>query len=234
MAPLALKRGASSYIDSKRARKTVTKKKGRRPSLPVQVRIGRQPVPQQFFNTLTYVENLSRTVTGGVTANYQFSCNGMFDPNQTGTGHQPQYFDIFAAMYDHYTVLRSRFKVEFAHVTTLPSPFIAVLYIDDDTTMVTTNASDQAAEQYGAVSKMIMPGVDGVLTLFKNWDATKTFGPTPQAQDDLQGTSVANPVEAQYFTLVVEYPSGDTTTLILRVTIEYDCVWDEFKTQAKN
>ena len=30
--------------------------------------------------------------------------NSLFDPDQTGTGHQPYYFDQFAALYNRYTV----------------------------------------------------------------------------------------------------------------------------------
>ena len=40
--------------------------------------------------------------------------NSLFDPDQTGTGHQPYYFDQFAALYNRYTVLGSKLTAEFS------------------------------------------------------------------------------------------------------------------------
>jgi hypothetical protein len=37
-----------------------------------------------------------------------YSVSGIFDPNTTGTGHQPMLMDIFAQVYNRYTVLGSR------------------------------------------------------------------------------------------------------------------------------
>jgi len=201
--------------------------------IPTQVRMGRQAIAKQLFNTLTYVETFTRTVSAGVNANYQFSCNGLYDPNITGTGHQPMYFDQIAALYNHYTVLRSRIRVTWSAIN-IPNPVSVALYIEDDTTSGTTSAADQAAERPGAKSGMFLPLAEGTITRYASWDAAKTFGPNPMAQEELSGTSATNPTEQSYYTIVNYFPAGDTITMVINVKIDYDVVWDEFITVAQS
>ncbi len=52
---------------------------------------------------------------------YIFQLNNTFDPNQTGTGHQPRGRDELAAIYNEYTVLRAKWKVEFLTTQTTDS-----------------------------------------------------------------------------------------------------------------
>jgi hypothetical protein len=50
--------------------------------------------------------------TGGV-ANQNFRLNSLNDPDYTGGGHQPRFFDQLAALYQYYTVVGVTFKVTF-------------------------------------------------------------------------------------------------------------------------
>jgi len=203
--------------------------------IPVQVRVGRQAIPKQLMNTLTYCENINRSVVSGISANYQFSCNGLFDPNITGTGRQPMYFDQLSALYNHYTVLRSRISVTWSVINTLAnggSPINCTLYVDDDTDSGTSNAADSAAERPSAKTGVFVPAAQGTKTLWSSWDAAQTFGPSPQGNSQLIGTSASNPTEQSYFTIVSFFPAGDTITMALRVKIDYDVVWDEPTTVA--
>ena len=60
-----------------------------------------------------YVENISipAASAGGVTRQYNYVANSMFDPNSTGVGHQPLFRDEMAAVYTKYTVISSYIKV---------------------------------------------------------------------------------------------------------------------------
>jgi len=46
----------------------------------------------------------------GLLGVYQFSLNSLFDPNITGTGHQPVNYDQYALMFDRYQVYRAQVK----------------------------------------------------------------------------------------------------------------------------
>lgn len=166
--------------------------------------------------------------TTGAVSTYQFSCNGMFDPNITGSGHQPLYFDQLTAIYDHYTVLRSFIRIRITAGTNAV-PYIIGLYVDDDTS--TALSPDEAFEQNTA-SFVPVNGGDTTpnITLVKAWDASKYFGPNPLANDNLQGTSAANPTEQSYFTVKFKGQGVGTISATMSAEIWYEAVWDELKT----
>lgn len=220
----------TNWSSSSAKRQRGVTKKARTARVPTQVRIGKQTFPKQLFNTLTYCEEVSFNAAAAVGKGaYLWSCNGCYDPNITGAGHQPQYFDQMTAIYDHYTVLRSRIHVWLSYGTSgVNNGVVAALYIDDDTAV--KGDALTAAEMPGAVSKMFVPAVDGVCYMKHNWDAAKTFGPNPQAQDSLQGTSSSNPTEQSYYSLQTYDLGLSANTIFAFVKIEYDVVWDEITT----
>ena len=48
---------------------------------------------------------------GGSLASKVFTCNGLYDPDVSGTGHQPRGFDQMMALYDHYVVTKCKMTV---------------------------------------------------------------------------------------------------------------------------
>lgn len=209
------------------------KKKWSIPRAPAsKVFIGRQPFPSQLFNTLKYTEAANLTLTGGFKY-VQYSANGMYNPNITGSGHQPMYFDQLMAIYDHYTVLRSRFKITPGVSGDQPYANTGVVYIDDDVSVV-SNLSQAIEMKTASKPRMWIPLAGSPPTIYKSWDAVSTFGPNPQAQDSLQGTASANPSEQSYFTYVHQDAGSQNLSFQCIVQIEYDVVWDELKTIAQS
>jgi len=199
---------------------------------PVIVNIGRNPIPKQYFATLKYTTVITINTTVGFGSS-NIRCNGMFDPEQTGAGHQPLYFDQIMAMYDHFTVLKSKIKAVLAPPSTITNGVLFSMYIDDDTS--TTSDAVLAAERIEAVSKFGIPANGNCdFTLWLDWDAVKTFGPNPQANDNLQGTASADPTEQQIFSMKVYDPGLGSTTNQCFVTVEYYAVFDEFVTVANS
>jgi len=76
------------------------------------------PFGRTFKTQITYAENITITSTAGIPYNYLFSVNGLYDPNITGTGTQPRYFDTLCgannsnAPFYNYRVLGSRISIE--------------------------------------------------------------------------------------------------------------------------
>ncbi len=61
--------------------------------------------PQTLIRKLRYCDRLE--IDPGASSalgEHFFSCVGLFDPDITGTGHQPMGFDQYMALYDHYQV----------------------------------------------------------------------------------------------------------------------------------
>lgn len=61
---------------------------------------------------LTYCEELTVPNRQASTTPFIFRLNSCYDPNYTGVGHQPRGFDQWMNIYNNYTVIGARVKVE--------------------------------------------------------------------------------------------------------------------------
>lgn len=73
-------------------------------------------VPDSHFVVLSYPVNTTWTATA-YEATYQFALNDLFDPDYTGAGGQPTYFDQWAVLYSRYRVLGCRVDLTFDNST---------------------------------------------------------------------------------------------------------------------
>lgn len=140
------------------------------------------------------------------------------------------YFDQLAALYNHYTVLRSKITVQFMPTAAIFS--VGGVYIEDDTSITPATLQLTMCEQNSASFRVWGPSatVTGPTIVSKSWDAVSAFGPNPLANDNLQGTVAANPSEQQYFTVFFGDLNGvSVDSQQILVTIEYEAVWDELK-----
>lgn len=176
-----------------------------------------------------WVTFITLTSTAGSLATYRFSCNGLYDPDVTSAGTQPLYFDQLAAIYNHYTVEKSKITVQGNCANNQADSMIMGVFINDDAT-VTPSTAISCCEQTTAAYTHIVNN-DGNFRLSKKWDAKNAFGPNVVGDPNLQGTSSANPTEQQVFTVFANStnatPSAMTVTCL--VTIEFDTVWQELK-----
>lgn len=187
-----------------------------------------QGFPKKLTMTHKYNDvGLTLTSIIGSLGRYQIKCNGMFDPNFTGTGHQPMYFDQMAALYDHFHVIGSKIKVTLVP-TTPDVAYACGLMINDDITSPTTfaaiaeNSSGKARYGTGQLQKPIV--------FSKAWSAKKTFGGSIMANDSLKGTPTADPTELSFFDIYVKsLDAATTSSFYLNVEVSYIAVWTELK-----
>jgi len=184
--------------------------------------------PDKLTLTLKYAEQFSLTTPASANAvSYVFSCNGLYDPNITGTGHQPLYFDQLMAIYDHYCVLRSKIKVTATSHPTTTTPQQVSVYIGDDASVISTQHLT-LLEQSSARANISMLNGDTPKYLYNNWTAQDSFTKDPLAKDSLKGTSSANPTEQSTYIINVNDVSGvGVTTVYFTVEIEYQTTFFE-------
>jgi hypothetical protein len=175
-----------------------------------------------------YTELVQVSSTTGAIGQYIFSANGMYDPNITSTGHQPMFFDEVAAVYDHYTVMSSKCKVKLFSAVAVGVGVIAAMHVDDDTS--SSSNINTICEQSTAVTEVLPFGALHPITLSRAWNANAYFGGDILDNDNLQGTSAANPTEQSYYIISINATAAGTQTLFALVEIEYTAVWDELKT----
>lgn len=204
----------------------LTKKRTPLYRAPTRVNVGKQAWPPQLTNTVRYVEGISISLSLGI-GNARFTANGLYDPNQSGVGHQPMYFDQLTAVYDHYTVLKSKIKITPSYNGTL---YFAA-YVDDDSSGPSNFTS---AMEYDESKGYLRNGAVTAFTpIYLYWDATKKFGPNPMANDNLQGTSGSNPSEISTYYITAFDPSTPASAAVqCLVEMEFTVVWDEFATTS--
>jgi hypothetical protein len=218
-----------------RKRKAITRKARRFRSMPP---LG---MPSRKLVRLKYVDTISiDPPAAGVLAHY-FSANGMFDPNITGTGHQPLYFDQWMAGYDHFTVIGSKIRVTPSNPTTadiVPCQYGCI--IDDNTTFSYTTSAQVIESSQGRFSKIAgaktAPQTKYSSSIVRKWSGKKFFGTKSLiGEDTFRGSAATNPVEEAYFG-VWAGSIGDQNggKLYLTIEIEYIAMLTEPKFVAQS
>lgn len=196
-----------------------------------QQRVPRNLMGDMFKATLNYLEydiTVNPTL-GGVVAEYVFSANGLFDPNITGTGHQPLGFDQLMTFYSHYTVIASKIIVRFNNADTNNNQLVGV-YCHPDATAL-TDPRVIIENGYGVYTVLSKEGVgdSSQATMSDQVSIAKFMGrPNILSEDDLRGSAVANPAD-QCFWHVWAGPNStaDSTVVGLVVRLEYVTIFTE-------
>jgi len=224
-------RTPSKLVKSAKRTKYTTPKRGsktkKRSSFPLIVWTGRYPVPLLLKNTGVYSDVVTLTLTTGIWNKYIWCCNGLYDPNTTGAGQQPLYFDQLMAIYDHYCVTGSKLKLTATSHPTTTTPQQVSVYIGDDASVVSTQPLT-LMEQSSASATVSMLNGNTPKVLYKTWSVYNSFCKDPLAKDSLKGTSGANPTEQSTYIVSVNDVSGvGTTTTYFTAEIEFRATFFE-------
>lgn len=195
-------------------------------------RVIRSPTPMRFPTKMIYVEQFTLDPGSGTLAGYVFSGNGLYDPNITGTGHQPRGFDQLMAMYDHYVVVGSKCNVKLAPSNQTPA--ICCLAVQDGTGV----SSDINNYLEHRLSRYTSTGSDMSSRSLTIASSPRTYlGRSKVLSDpELKGTASANPTEGYYFVVATEATdnAGDPGVFSCVATIEYSVVFIEPKRMTQS
>jgi len=179
-----------------------------------------------------YHDSVTITSTAGAVGRYFFSANGLFDPNITGTGHQPLGFDQLMLLYEQCTCVFSKISVVFINNATGFYTRCAVSLCPDTTAL---SDKDEIMEN-GLIKTLILSPISvagSCKTISLDCSMTSYFGRKRSVRellDDnaLYTTVAANPTEQVYFCLNVWDPTAaNTATVAAEVIIEYDAIYWE-------
>jgi hypothetical protein len=178
--------------------------------------------PASVVKTLRYSSNTGiLTSTSGAVATYVFRANDCFDPDFTGTGHQPMGFDQMMVFYNHFCVRKARIKCTFRSITGIQST--ACIRIDASSTPLTV--IDQIIEFGGLVmTELNRTDVFGSLkTLELSLDVANLQGLSPSAlsaDPSLRGSAAASPTEITYFHVAIWDSNAVTNTVLVDIVLE--------------
>jgi len=176
--------------------------------------------PHKYF-TFKYVGFFSASSPLGNTSQQIMNLNSLFDPDRTGTGHQPYFYDQASSIYNRYRVLRTRYKVTFAPAN---NPILACVVPINGIlagSVTTLALFETAAENPRAVSSTVGIAtpfiVQGDISLNDlNGCAVNEY----LADDRFEALVTSSPAEAMTLYAVTYNPNA--VTVLISITIELD------------
>lgn len=204
-------------------------------------RISRKPANNGFAPLgykqavkLRYVETITVDPATGVVSDTVFSANGLYDPNVSGTGHQPYGFDQLMAMYNHYTVVGSKATLRAINNQSLLPAYFALL-LRDSATSLTGSYTDVLMEQPGNRMKLTAPlGSQGPSIIRKTFSAKRFFSKNRGAiveDSNLRGDVANNPLEQAFYHAIVapNLTTDNLGTQSYQMVIDFYAVFTEPK-----
>lgn len=186
--------------------------------------------PGRMRTKLRYVESIGVTSTAGAVGAYAFNANGLYDPNDSGGGHQPMYFDQYMTVYDHYKVLGSVITVRPIETgTTLINPMFATVIQNDDNSIAGTSVFGQTIE-WGMLDTYRIfggPYAQGHKPIICKYSTRRNYKDKYQS-DSLIGDATHNPTETSTF-IIVQQPMDASSTVTVSYLVIIDYIVDFFE-----
>lgn len=187
----------------------------------------------EYRTKLNYYD-FALTISSGVsTAGTRvYSTNGLYDPDITGTGHQPMRFDEMMLAYEHYVCHGAVMKVTFKNTSTTVA-MVGMLSLNASSTPIT--AIQQLVEcGVNVRSRVGMYPYEGAVELLDLPCDVGRFGAVRNLLDNpnYEGSAASNPVEQSYFHISWYNPETvSSIDTIIDVEIVYDVTFREPRKQ---
>jgi hypothetical protein len=182
--------------------------------------------PTRMAVKLVY-EDLLTLAPGTTFGSYIFRGNSLYDPDYTGTGHQPRFYDQLTPVYGRYKVLSSSIIVEMIN-TSGGSGSGAIFAITPNTEIITFTAWEKAAELPLAKVSEIVP-ISSVYPFKLNHSASTTnvcgLLPYQVNDEDWSALTGANPVQLWYWNVNAAATNPATNVSVqFRVRLTYNAI----------
>jgi len=197
------------------------------------------PFPTLLMTHLSYCDvGVTRTSTAGAFSSpYRFRLHSLFDPNETGTGHQPRYYDTLLgangsnAPYRQYCVYGAKWAVRAYSAESLTVPMRVAAGV---VTAPSTSGGTDPGSMYECVErpefqlKYITPvtGMKAFAEFSGYADLAKLWGKTRAellSDDNFWADHTTHPALGAHLDLFCETSTAATNTVTFDVNITYYC-----------
>jgi hypothetical protein len=181
---------------------------------------------------LTYSERFPAFVNNSASATiYQYCGNDVFDPNFTGTGGQPTYFDQLSALYNRYRVYASAIEVRFYNTTVAQTTYVDMVLVPVNQTLAGTsvqNAMTLPNAKFQTTNNVVTKTMTHARTTGEQLGVKDVEG-----ADRLQAQVTASPAERWLWAIGARsYDDTTAATIGIDVRISYYCEF--FDRQIQN
>jgi len=195
--------------------------------------------PDSTQSVHRYSQYVNLDPSMGAATKQVFRANSLYDPDLTGTGHQPMGRDELSAVYGHYLVTNAKITVTNLNFGSTNYPGAWGILLDDDGTV--PNDAHAIIEQAGAKYRIfpnnyLASGVSSTLTCV--FDASKFFHvkDPDDVKYEIGALTGTNPADGAYFVLWVGPldSSSDLNGNAFEILIEYTTTWSERSTMVQS
>lgn len=187
------------------------------------------PFPLRWSRTLQYGQAFTLTAgAAGVFGTEQiFRLNSLYDPDLTGTGHQPYGFDTMATLYYKYKVTAVRVSIKVSDPSADGIQFAAHFQNPDVTYTVTGTLPDVQMEKPGTLIRDINNTGSQVINFSQRWLMHQLCNITPiefaSNTDEYSAAVSANPAKTPFVRMAICALDGSSTpTVRVQVMIAYE------------
>jgi len=194
---------------------------GRNILAPTVVRLRALGLPAEFRMPMRYVESITLVAATGSLGIYQYRTNSLFDPNFTGTGHQPYGFDQMKTYYASYLVTSSKASIECLSSATVVCLAGIATSAESSTGITTADGFMEPGKGQGGL--LYSNSTRGFETCW----ALKAIADHDPA--DYSALISASPANSDFYTVFVQdaYALAGTATLFFTILIEYEVTWKD-------
>lgn len=190
--------------------------------------------PDRYCTRLRYCSAITLSSTSGSIGKQVWNMNSIFDPDATGTGHQPLWHDTLIGIYNHYSVTKSTLRVRFI-ATHATMPFIVGLIGDDDGS--TSSTYETLMESNHAISDELGPLTSSFSStvLTASFNCEKNLGIDPFASQTYKTVVGGNPSELYCVTMWCKPHDGLATGTVYAIAeLHQDVLFTELKDQSQS
>ncbi len=167
--------------------------------------------PDRLVTTLKYSEQYTQTGSSSPTAQ-KMNCNSPFDPNGTGIGHQPSFYDAYQVAYGRYYVEEFAMEVEFVNNSSTVPVYCCLAYSDTDISGATL---ETMVEGKYAKLKTLAPltAGKGTFKMSLPWmKSSKLMGSfNGESDDNMYSITTANPADIAWGMIKLQSVDGTTS-----------------------
>lgn len=237
-----IKRRRSNYKRRSFYRPRTGRRTGRSTTMSVKARQWPLITPPTISRCLQYGENaISRTIASAAySTGYIYRGNDCYDPNYSGTGHQPVGFDELMNMYDTFTVVGSKITVYTTVDAQQVNPLVVSLIPRYEAIVGSVTNSANTMKNFYGCKQIVIDPVNRYTNKITAYMSTKGLAKRQNADriigDGYSGTASSSTSSSNswYWNIFINKCDGtvgdDTDTVVLSVNIKYYVIFNKRKT----
>lgn len=216
-------------------RKPKSKRKPRRRLMSFSMPIG--GMPRTKLARLRYATQFAINPNSLQFDHYSFKLNSLYDPDNSGSGHQPYGFDNLMAYYTRFSVVSCKVTLNSVNNSTtisFPGYYAAVFNTSADPTLTYLNIDafleDPKASPIRQTNFQYNSMPNEPSTVVKYWKQKSWFGPNMVANPNLQGTTGGDPSSLVYCAVVgAPIAINDPAQMNFMITLDYIALFTDPK-----